>query len=246
MAAPLSGPATGDAIRCMTWNVHRGIGPDGRYDFRRVVSVIERHAPDIVALQELDTRGIQDLESHPLSILTRTLGLHAVEARTIIAPDGHYGHALFSRWPILADERLDLTVRSREPRCAIGGLVDTPLGRIHVRAVHFGLDPFERREQVRRVCGAAPAVDAAVLLGDFNDWLGVGVVRARLCATYGPPVTRRTFPSGLPLFSLDRIYARSPLRADRAWTDPEARFASDHRPLIADIGLSGPRAGLPA
>jgi endonuclease/exonuclease/phosphatase family metal-dependent hydrolase len=239
MAAALSGPAAvADTIRCMTWNVHRGIGPDGHYDFQRVVALIERHAPDVIALQELDTRGIQDLEKHPLSILSRTLGLHAVEARTLVAPDGHYGHALFSRWPILADERIDLTVRSREPRCAIGGLVDTPLGRVHVRAVHFGLDPFERREQVRRVCAVPPAVDAAVLLGDFNDWLGVGFVRAELRGSYGVPAARRTFPSGLPLFSLDRIYARAPLVPRRAWTDPEARRASDHLPLIADLALA--------
>ena len=239
MAAPLNGPAAGDTIRCMTWNVHRGIGPDGRYDFRRVVSLIERHAPDIVALQELDTRGIQDLESHPLSILTRALGLHAVEARTIIAPDGHYGHALFSRWPIDADERLDLTVRSREPRGAIGGVVDTPIGRLHVRAVHFGLDPFERREQVRRVCRAAPALDAAVLLGDFNDWLGVGFVRSRLLATYGTAAARPTFPACLPLLSLDRIYARTPLAVRRTWTDAAARHASDHLPLVADLAFHG-------
>ena len=240
MAPSLNGAAAGDTIRCMTWNVHRGIGPDGLYDFQRVVALIERHAPDVIALQELDTRGIQDLERQPLSILSRAFGLHAVEARTIVAPDGHYGHALLSRWPILADERLDLTVRSREPRCAIGGTVETPIGRVHVRAVHFGLDPFERREQVQRICAAAPSAEAAVLLGDFNDWLGFGVVRKRLLATYGAPVSRRTFPSGMPLLSLDRIYARAPLLPQRVWTDEEARRASDHLPLMADIAVAAP------
>lgn len=241
MAASLTRPpAVAATIRCMTWNVHRGIGPDGLYDFQRVVALIERHAPDVLALQELDTRGIQDLEKQPLSILSRAFGLHAVEARTIVAPDGHYGHALLSRWPILADERLDLTVWSREPRCAIGGVIETPLGRVHVRSVHFGLGPLERREQVRRLCAAPPPIDAAVLMGDFNDWLGVGSVRARLHASYGAPAARRTFPSGLPLFSLDRIYARAPLATRRAWTDPDARRASDHLPLIADLGLARP------
>jgi endonuclease/exonuclease/phosphatase family metal-dependent hydrolase len=240
MAAPLSGGhEAGATLRCMTWNVHRGIGPDGEYDFQRVVAVIERHGPDIIALQELDTRGVEDLEKQPLSILSKAFGLHAVEARTIIAPDGHYGHALLSRWPIVADERLDLTVRSREPRCAIGGLVETPLGPVHVRAVHFGLDPFERREQVRRVCAAAPTTGAAVLLGDFNDWLGVGFVRARLREAYGPPAARPTFPAGLPLLSLDRIYGRDPLRLGGAWTDACARHASDHLPLIAEFTSAG-------
>lgn len=240
MAAPLrEGREAGGTLRCMTWNVHRGIGPDGEYDFQRVVAVIERHGPDIIALQELDTRGVEDLEKQPLSILSKAFGLHAVEARTIIAPDGHYGHALLSRWPIAADERLDLTVRSREPRCAIGGLVETPLGPVHVRAVHFGLDPFERREQVRRVFAARPATGAAVLLGDFNDWLGIGFVRARLREAYGAPAARPTFPAGLPLLSLDRIYGRDPLRLAGVWTDAAARRASDHLPLIAEFTAAG-------
>lgn len=240
MAAPLTeAPGARAALRFMTWNVHRGIGPDGEYDFQRIVAVIERHAPDVIALQELDTRGIEDLEKQPLSILSKAFGWHAVEARTIIAPDGHYGHALLSRWPIVADPRLDLTVRSREPRCAIGGLVETPLGPVHVRAVHFGLDPFERREQVRRVCAARPAQGAAVLMGDFNDWLGVGFVRRRLREAYGPPAAKPTFPAGLPLLSLDRIYASAPLRLCRSWTDPAARPASDHLPLVADFDAAG-------
>lgn len=220
----------------MTWNVHRGIGPDGRYDFARVVALIERHAPDILALQEIDTRGMLELESRPLSILARAFGLHAVEARTIIAPDGHYGHALLSRWPIIGEEQIDLTVRTREPRRAVAGLVQTPVGPVHVQAVHFGLGPFERREQTRRVQSSkAAAAPASILMGDFNDWFGWGFVRARLRQAYGPPAALSTFPAGLPLFALDRIYCRAPLAIRRVWTDPQAHLCSDHLPLIADL-----------
>jgi endonuclease/exonuclease/phosphatase family metal-dependent hydrolase len=223
-------------VRVMTWNVHRGIGADGRYDFQRVAHLIRRQAPDIIALQELDTRGILELEQHPLEILSATFGLHAFEARTIVAPDGHYGHALLSRWPILDGARTDLTVRAREPRCAISGTIETPIGRLAVMAVHFGLDPFERREQVRRVLVASRQWDEpAILMGDFNDWLGRGFVRRRLGERFGSPTTGRTFPAWLPLVALDRIYCTPPLVRVRSWSDAEARGASDHLPMIADI-----------
>lgn len=224
------------SVRVMTWNVHRGVGPDGRYDFLRVTKLIERHAPDIIALQELDTRGILELDRHPLSILSATFGLHSLEGRTIVAPDGHYGHALLSRWPILDGRCIDLAVRRREPRCGIDGGIETPIGRLRVRAVHFGLDPFERREQVRRLTAESDAPEGAmVVLGDFNDWLGHGYVRRRLGLAYGAPTTQRTFPACYPLFALDRIYCTPPLGIVRAWSDGAARRVSDHLPMIADI-----------
>jgi endonuclease/exonuclease/phosphatase family metal-dependent hydrolase len=40
-------------VRVLTWNIHSGIGPDGRYDLERVVRLVQRHEPDIVALQEI-------------------------------------------------------------------------------------------------------------------------------------------------------------------------------------------------
>ncbi len=228
------------SVRVMTWNVHRGIGPDGRYDFARVTRLIERHAPDILALQELDTRGILELERQPLSILAQAFGLHAFEARTIVAPDGAYGHALLSRWPILDGRCIDLALRYREPRCAIDAAIETPIGRLGVRAVHFGLDPFERREQVRRVlAGVDATAGPSIILGDFNDWLGRGYVRRLLGRHYGAPTTQRTFPAFYPLFALDRIYCAPPLRRVRAWSDDGARHVSDHLPMIADIAPAG-------
>ena len=36
----------------------------------------------------------------PLAFLTNALGEHQAVARTIVAEDGHYGHAVISRWPM--------------------------------------------------------------------------------------------------------------------------------------------------
>ena len=39
-------------IRVMTWNIHGALGGNPRFDLDRVVALVKRHAPDIVALQE--------------------------------------------------------------------------------------------------------------------------------------------------------------------------------------------------
>lgn len=231
--------SVGAPIRVMTWNIHRAIGPDGVYSLDRVAAVIARHRPDVIALQEIDTRGILALEARPLAVLSR-FAPHAVEARTIVAPDGHYGHAVLSRWPLADAQTVELTVHDYEPRSAILCTVETPGGPLPLAAVHLGLAPGERRRQVDRILAAIAARGRpSVLMGDFNDWLGVGVVRRRLAAAFGAPTTLRTFPARLPLFSLDRLYCPPPLRLLRSWTDRTASAASDHLPVIADIALGG-------
>lgn len=229
----------GAPIRLMTWNIHRAIGPDGAYDLDRVAAVIGRHRPDVIALQEVDTRGILELEARPLAVLARSFGPHAVEARTIVAPDGHYGHAVLSRWPLVDAETVELTVRDYEPRSAILCTAETPGGALGIATVHLGLAPGERRLQAGRVLAALAArARPSVLMGDFNDWLGVGVVRRRLAAALGAPTALATFPARLPLFSLDRLYCPAPLRILRSWTDRTAAGASDHLPVIADVGFA--------
>jgi endonuclease/exonuclease/phosphatase family metal-dependent hydrolase len=40
----------------MTWNIHGGIGPDELHDLERMLAVVHRADPDILALQEVDSR----------------------------------------------------------------------------------------------------------------------------------------------------------------------------------------------
>jgi len=48
---------TGQAIRMMTWNVHGTFNLNPRFDVRPIVALIEKWKPDVVALQEVDSRG---------------------------------------------------------------------------------------------------------------------------------------------------------------------------------------------
>ena len=222
-------------IRVLTWNVHAGIGPDGRYDLPRIAALVRRHEPDIVALQEIDSRG---RGNNAFDYLAGALGSHAAEAKTIVTPDGDYGHALISRWPMTDVAIHDLSVSRREPRRAIETTVLTPGGPLHLASVHLGLSLRERRQQAAMLSAiAGTARQTTVMLGDFNDWFIYGTVR-RALATILPGRTRqRTFPARWPLFMLDRIYCRPRHALLRSWTDPLARRVSDHLPVIADIRL---------
>jgi endonuclease/exonuclease/phosphatase family metal-dependent hydrolase len=234
------------SVRVLTWNIHKGIGADRRYDLGRIIDLARRHEPDIVALQEVDSRG-RDPTNLPLAALKLALGSHAAEARTIVAEDGHYGHVLISRWPLEQVALHDVSIARREPRCAIDAVVRTPRGPFRAIATHLGLGMGERRWQIRKLVALASGTDPGegmVMLGDFNDWHGE--VRRAVSGLLPAWSFLRTFPARRPIFKLDRIFCRPAGALTQCWTDSEAARASDHLPVIADLALEALTAGSPA
>lgn len=226
-------------VRVMTWNIHGAHGRNPRFNLERVIALIKCHDPDVIALQEIDSRrprgaGIID----PFEMLQKALGSHGVGAKTIATADGEYGQALISRWPIQNAEIHDISYQEREPRRVIRCDVASPVGNIRVIATHLGLSIGERHGQARALLALiGTTTDTTVVLGDFNDWFWVGSVRKVLASRLPGRSRQRTFPSIFPLFRLDRIYC-SPLSAFiEARTDSAARFLSDHLPVIADIRI---------
>ncbi|WP_414832072.1 endonuclease/exonuclease/phosphatase family protein [Afifella sp. YEN Y35] len=235
----------------MTWNIHGGAPWGGRRNLERVKEIVAAHDPDIVALQEVDSRrsaaeaisAFDDLAaglSDGLGAgLGKGLGAHATHAKTIIAPDGEFGHMLISRFPFAGTHTHDISIKGRERRAVIDALVDTPGGKLHVVAAHFGLGFAERRHQARFAAELTrPDAAAAIMLGDFNEWQWRGAVRQVLLQALPERTPERTFPAHLPLLSLDRIYGRPAGLIVKSFIDPAGRRASDHLPLIADLDLA--------
>jgi endonuclease/exonuclease/phosphatase family metal-dependent hydrolase len=223
------------SIRIMTWNVHGTFNLNPDFDLEGVSAIIEKWSPDVVALQEVDSRGRTD---DPFAVLADVVGEHRADARSIVTQDGDYGQVLLSKFPFTADPTItDVSYQEREPRRAISARICAPIGEVNVVATHLGLSIHERHAQARAI---AELVDhpRTIVVGDFNDWFWVKSVR-RVLAGRCPVRTRlRTFPSRLPILWLDRIYVTSHGKILKAWTDKEARAYSDHLPVIADIAFS--------
>lgn len=230
----MGGAADVSRLRLMTWNIHGTQGRNPRFDLSMVVQFVRHHAPDIVALQEIDSRRTREA----FGVLRHSLGLHGADAHAISTADGDYGQALLSRWPLAASSVHDLSFREREPRRAIRCDIVTPFGPLRVIATHLGLSLSERRSQARLLLRLLGEVDrATVAMGDFNDWFWAGSVRRTLERALRGCTHHRTFPARLPLFQLDRVYVSPPARLLASKVDPRARELSDHLPVIADIAM---------
>jgi endonuclease/exonuclease/phosphatase family metal-dependent hydrolase len=221
----------------MTWNVHGTFNLNPDFDLEGVSAIIEKWSPDVVALQEIDSRGRTD---DPFAVLADVVGEHRADARSIVTQDGDYGQVLLSKLPFAAPPMIsDVSYQEREPRRAITARIRAPMGEVTVVATHLGLSIHERHAQARAI---ADLVDnpCTVVVGDFNDWFWVKTVRRALAGRCPVRTRLRTFPSRLPILRLDRIYVTEQGDILKAWTDKEARAYSDHLPVIADVTF--PRA----
>lgn len=162
---------------------------------------------------------------------------HHAYGMNAIYDEGHHGNAILSRFPIVQSSNKDVSAHRFESRgllhCeveiggqrmvregggeAAGSPPAYPL-RVDCLCAHFGLFAKGRRAQTRalieHVLSEIPADAPLVIAGDFNDWgnqlsrtleneLGVQDVFA---LHEGKPA--RSYPAGMPIFRLDRIYIR--------------------------------------
>src|SRR6266581_3944631 len=149
-------------------------------------------------------------------------GFSQFNRRMVMYDHGHHGNAILSRHAILSAHNQDVTHLRFERRgllhCAIE--VEGLALPVHCACVHLSLFGRSRRRQMaslaERIEDIVPPTAPLIIAGDFNDWrnrahdllverLGVTEVFGDISSGGHPP---RSFPSGLPMFRLDRIYVR--------------------------------------
>jgi len=241
-------------FRVLSYNIHRAIGVDRRFRPERIVAIIDNYKPDLVLLQEVDEGAPRSREldlAHELAVALN-LPYHAV-GHNVTLRKGRYGNATLSRFPILSERNIDLTIDLWKRRgCQHTAISLAPDGRhsrtLDVFNLHLGLSAGQRARQVELLARSgemtALAPDAACLVGgDFNDWRSLLVpfltggmnFRSATDSSTGRPL--RTYPSFFPRGPLDRIYYRGPLHLLHATRCrlQLSRLASDHLPIVADF-----------
>ncbi len=227
-------------LRVVTWNVHGCKGRDNRYDPGRIGRQLQTLAPDIAALQEVDSRHGPLPGQDPFDVLVGHVGDHGVRAPAMTTARGHYGQLLASRWPLARHEIHDVTVDDREPRKIIEAHVEPGGIPVRVLATHLGLNRRERKRQLARLRAIIDGGDrgiATLVLGDMNDWRRRGAAHRSLSDILHGGSRHATFPSALPLLPLDRIFWHPPSIMVRTWVVRGDRHASDHLAIAADLEI---------
>lgn len=224
-----------------SYNVHGCVGTDGRKDIRRIAGVIGTLGADVVALQEVDCYPEDGQHACEVALLSGVPDMRPVWGPTHRQGGNAFGNALLSAWPVSHSQNIDISYPGYEPRGALDVHLDIEGRRMRIFATHLGLRPVERRYQVEKILQSVEHEDdcLTVLLGDINEWFIPGRPLRWLHRKFGWGPAVRTFPSYFPLFSLDRIWVHPPQALLRMWTEAggEARRASDHLPVLAEVAI---------
>ncbi|HCC54976.1 MAG TPA: endonuclease [Desulfobulbaceae bacterium] len=244
-------------LRILSYNIHRAIGVDRRFRPERIAKVLAHYNADLVLLQEVDVGAPRSRELNLAQELAE-LGNYPYYAvgLNVQLRKGMYGNATLSRYPIIRERNIDLTLDGRKARGCLFTELELPYlastRLLPVFNLHLGLSFKERPQQVGRLVRAPEfaglgANDPCVVAGDFNDWwtriaplfteaLGFS------CATNhggGYQNAILTYPSFSPTTGLDKVFCRGPITVlgGKRCRLRVSRVASDHLPVIVDLEL---------
>ncbi|MDX0584811.1 EEP domain-containing protein [Sinorhizobium medicae] len=226
-----------------SYNIHKCVGTDGRFDPSRIAQVIAEIGADIVALQEADQRfgeraGLLDLEH-----LRREAHLVSVPISPFTEKGhGWHGNVLLIREGAVSHVR-QLKLPGVEPRGALVVDLDLKAGPLRVIAAHLGLLRHSRARQAEMLLKASAdgAGRPTLLIGDLNEWrMGKRSSLSFLSPMFDPShAAVASFPSRFPLLPLDRVLGNPHhlVTSVEVHDSPLARVASDHLPVKASIDL---------
>ena len=225
-------------MRVVVYNV-RGF----RDGFDRLVRLVGHFEPDVVLLNETGSRW-------RLGRFARALGMglahdpwspfrRRVKDAVLVRPPwriAEHRQERFEGGPWLY------------PRGALIALLENGDARLCAASTHLGLHPRERLADARVLAGLVRDVGTPVVIGgDLNERPDGGAVaylaeRYRDAWLLGGDVDGETFPADEPTTRIDYLFVSEGIVVERVIVPPgpDAREASDHRPVVAELTLPRP------
>ncbi len=236
-------------LRVLTWNIHHGLGVDGKLDLARIANGILECRPDLVALQEVDQLATRSNSTDQPAELARLTGLQMAFGDNIPLQGGRYGNVILSRFPITTvRNHLLPNHRNGEQRGVLQASIavtsqDRPILFLATHLDHRPNDS-ERIASAAFINGLVESAQTpALLAGDLNAVPDSAVLQ-RLNEAWKPAQQQPSLPTvpvDHPTRQIDYVLTgiRNDWKQVSAEVLPEA-LASDHRALLVTIEMAAP------
>jgi len=230
-------------IKVGSYNIQKSIGVDARRRPDRILRVIGELDCDVLALQEADKRfGPRESTIDPSLIASET-GFKAVPVAVRQSSLGWHGNAILVRKSITVLNHARLELPTLEPRGAVMCDLEAQGVRLRVAAMHLSVIAAYRKRQIASLMAqihAHPYDLPTVIVGDLNEWRDTARSIKMFSPHYEVTTPGRSFPSPLPIASLDRIITSPEFSVEHSGVhrSETARIASDHLPVWAHLSLN--------
>ena len=231
------GDAKANTFRVMSYNVRNGKGMDDSVSLRRVADAILKVAPDVVAVQELDSVTGRSKQVDVLRALGEEVLMYPTYAPAIDFNGGKYGVGMLSKEKPLGFHYLPLP--GREERRT---LLCVEFEKFVFCCTHLSLTEEDRALSLPIIRAEAAKTNKPLLIaGDWNaEPTSAFVQEIQKDFVILTDTTKKTFPASEPEICIDYIacYKNKELPLARLFTwVPEEAMASDHRPVVVDVRL---------
>ena len=218
-------------LKIMTYNVRNSKGMDNVMDCRRAATVIRTQAPDVVAVQELDSMTRRSGGKYILGEIADYTGMNAEYFPAIEFDGGKYGIGILSKEKPLAVKGYPLPGREEERALLVAEFEEYVFA-----CTHLSLTEADRMASLETIGKIAKDYSKPFYLaGDLNDIPGSQFIMA-LQENFRilNKLESKTFPAHNPDRTLDYIAvwkATAPKMDVVSREVGDEPVASDHRPV---------------
>jgi endonuclease/exonuclease/phosphatase family metal-dependent hydrolase len=209
---------------------------DNVTDYQRIADVINDVAPDVVALQELDSVTNRSKGVDVLTRLASLTNMYQVYGASIPYDGGQYGIGVLSKEKPLSWKRVPLPGREEARSLLLVEFKEYILAN-----THFSLNSEDRQASVSIIDEAVKGFNKPVILaGDINAVPESSVMEAfQKNWLILSDTTKFTIPSDNPRRTIDYIlgYTSNGFTYSVLQNYVLSTLASDHLPLFADVRL---------
>ena len=225
-------------LKLMSYNIRNAKGMDNVRNVQRIANGINNEAPDVVAVQELDSMTTRSNQTFVLAEVAERTQMHASYAPAIDFQGGKYGIGILSK-----DKPLDIQTYPLPGREEKRMLMVAEFKDYFFACTHLSLTEEDRLTSLEIIKNSVKSNQKPFFLaGDLNDTPNSKFIQALqedfliLTNTKKP-----TYPAPEPKETIDYIAAwkgNTDNFANLSAQVVEEPLASDHRPLTEQLRMS--------
>ena len=227
-----------DYLKLMSYNIRNAKGMDNVRNVQRIANVINNEAPDVVAVQELDSMTTRSNQTYVLAEIAEHTQMHASYAPAISFQGGKYGIGILSKEKPLDIQTFPLPGHEEKRMLMVAEFKD-----YFFACTHLSLTEEDRLASLEIIKNSVRTSHKAFFLaGDLNDKPESEFIKA-LQQNFQilTNVKQATFPAPEPTETIDYIAAWKQRTNDLVALSSqviEEPLASDHRPITVTLRMA--------
>ena len=238
MLAMVTSAHSQDYLKLMSYNIRNAKGMDNVRNVQRIANVINNEAPDVVAVQELDSMTTRSNQTDVLAEVAERTQMHANYAPAISFQGGKYGIGILSKEQPLSIRTFPLPGREEERMLLIAEFKDYLFA-----CTHLSLTEEDRLASLDIIKNSASTSNKPFFLaGDLNDTPDSKFIKSLQQDFQILTNTKKaTYPSPEPKVTIDYIAVwkgNTDNFANLSAQVVEEPLASDHRPITVTLRMA--------